>query len=67
MNDQYDGHLTPDAEIDFLLTPISKEAEIAELKQKLQQAQETDGFLKKENARLNEILGGNDHLPRIGS
>jgi len=67
MNDRYNEHLTADAEIDLLMTPISKEAEIAELKQKLQQAEETILFLKKENARLNELLGGNDDLPRIGS
>ncbi|OJJ11399.1 hypothetical protein BI308_25795 [Roseofilum reptotaenium AO1-A] len=67
MNDRYNEHLTADAEIDLLMTPISKEAEIAELKQKLQQAEETILFLKKENARLNELLGGNDDLPRIFS
>jgi len=66
MNDRYDEHLTVDAEIDLLMTPISKEAEIAELKQKLQRAEETILFLKKKNARLNELLGGNDDLPRIG-
>jgi len=66
MNDRYDEHLTADAEIDLLLTPISKEAEIAELKKQLKHAEETILFLKKENARLNELLGGNDDLPRIG-
>ncbi|OJJ11394.1 hypothetical protein BI308_25815 [Roseofilum reptotaenium AO1-A] len=54
MNDRYDEHLTADAEIDLLMTPISKEAEITELKQKLQQAKETILFLKKENARLTQ-------------
>ena len=67
MNDRYNEHLTVDAEIDLLLTPISKEAEIAELKKQLKHAEETILFLKKENARLNELLGGNNDLPRIGS
>ncbi|MDJ1169201.1 hypothetical protein PMG71_07170, partial [Roseofilum sp. BLCC_M154] len=66
MNDKYDGHLTPEAEIDFLMSSISKESEIAELKAQLQHAQETILFLKKENARLREQLGGNDDIPRIG-
>ena len=73
MNDRYDEHLTSDTEIDLLLTPISKEAEVTELRRQLTQAQETIKsleetilFLKKENARLNELLGGNDDLPRIG-
>lgn len=66
MNDKYDGHLTPESEIDFLMASISKESEIAELKAQLQHAQETILFLKKENARLREQLGGDDDLPRIG-
>jgi len=74
MNDLvYNKHLSPDAEIDLLMADISEKSENQQLKEKLSQAyskidslEETILFLKKENARLNELLGGNDDLPRIG-
>ncbi|GEM_PF-243683 len=67
MNDTtYKGHQSIKNKRGLLRRKVNKDAEIAELKQKLQQAQETILFLKKENARLNELLGGNDDLPRIG-
>ncbi|MBP0013842.1 MAG: hypothetical protein J7545_06820 [Roseofilum sp. SBFL] len=72
MNDlTYNKHLSPDAEIEFLMADISEKSENQRLKDELSQAQttiksleETVLFLKEENARLNELLGGN--LPGIG-
>ena len=70
MNDTtYKGHQSVSNKRGLLRRRISKDAEIAELKQKLQQAEETISsreetilFLKKENARLNELLGGNNYF-----
>ena len=73
-NDSYNEHLTPKAQLNLLTADISQSSEVQRLKDELTQAQETIKsleetilFLKKENARLNELLGGNDDLPRIGS
>jgi len=48
------------------MADISEKSENQRLKEELAQRDETILFLKKENARLNELLGGNDDLPRIG-
>ncbi|MBP0007578.1 MULTISPECIES: hypothetical protein [unclassified Roseofilum] len=73
-NDSYDEHLTPKAQLNLLTADVSQSSEIQQLKEKLAQRDETIKsleetilFLKKENARLNELLGGNDDLPRIGN
>ena len=73
-NDGYDEHLTPKDQLTLLTTDIAQSVENQRLKDELTQAQETIKsleetilFLKKENARLNELLGGNDDLPRIFS
>ncbi|OJJ11386.1 hypothetical protein BI308_25865 [Roseofilum reptotaenium AO1-A] len=72
MNDKYDKHQTTRNQVNLLMADISEKSEIQRLKDELSQAQETIKsleetilFLKKENARLNELLGGNDDLPRI--
>jgi len=74
MNDRYDKHQTTRNQVNLLMADISEKSENQQLKEKLSQAyskidslEETILFLKKENARLNELLGGNDDLPRIGS
>jgi len=67
MNDKYDKHQTTRNQVNLLMADISEKSENQKLKEKLAQAEETILFLKKENARLNELLGGNDDLPRIGS
>ncbi|MDB9518022.1 hypothetical protein PN466_13810 [Roseofilum reptotaenium CS-1145] len=74
MNDKYDKHQTTRNQVNLLMADISEKSENQRLKDELTQAQETIKFLeetilflKKENARLNELLGGNDNLPRIGS
>jgi len=74
MNDRYDKHQTTRNQVNLLMADISEKSEIQQLKEKLSQTyskidslEETILFLKKENARLNELLGGNDDLPRIGS
>ncbi|OJJ15474.1 hypothetical protein BI308_24255 [Roseofilum reptotaenium AO1-A] len=75
MNDTtYKGHQSVRNKRRLLRGGNSKDTEITFLKDELTQAQETIKsleetilFLKKENARLNELLGGNDNLPRIGS
>ena len=73
MNDRYDKHQTTRNQVNLLMADISEKSENQQLKEKLSQAyskidslEETILFLKKENARLNELLGGNDDLPRIG-
>jgi len=66
MNDRYDKHQTTRNQVNLLMADISEKSEIQRLREELAQAQETILFLKKENARLNELLGGNDDLPRIG-
>ncbi len=73
MNDRYDKHQTTRNQVNLLMADISEKSENQRLKEKLAQAyskidslEETILFLKKENARLNELLGGNDDLPRIG-
>ena len=74
MNDKYDKHQTTRNQVNLLMADISEKSENQRLKDELTQAQETIKsleetilFLKKENARLNELLGGNNNLPRIGS
>ncbi|MBP0011651.1 MAG: hypothetical protein J7545_18745 [Roseofilum sp. SBFL] len=67
MNDKYDKHQTTRKQVNLLMTDISEKSENQRLKEKLARAKETLLFLKKENARLNELLGGNNDLPRIGS
>jgi len=73
MNDRYDKHQTTRNQVNLLMADISEKSEIQRLREELAQAQETIKsleetilFLKKENARLNELLGGNNDLPRIG-
>ncbi|MDB9516731.1 hypothetical protein PN466_07205 [Roseofilum reptotaenium CS-1145] len=73
MNDKYDKHQSTRNQVNLLMADISEKSENQRLKDELTQAQETIKsleetilFLKKENARLNELLGGNDDLPRIG-
>jgi len=74
MNDRYDKHQTTRNQVNLLMADISEKSENQQLKEKLSQAySKIDSleetillFLKKENARLNELLGGNDDLPRIG-
>ncbi|MBP0031503.1 hypothetical protein [Roseofilum sp. Guam] len=73
MNDSYYGHLSVSSEVELMTSDISGNQKVRELESELTQAQETIKsleetilFLKKENARLNELLGGNDDLPRIG-
>ncbi|MDB9516148.1 hypothetical protein PN466_04135 [Roseofilum reptotaenium CS-1145] len=73
MNDRYDKHQTTRNQVNLLMADISEKSENQQLKEKLTQAyskidslEETILFLKRENARLNELLGGNDDLPRIG-
>ncbi|MBP0031432.1 hypothetical protein [Roseofilum sp. Guam] len=65
-NDGYDEHLTPKDQLTLLTTDISQSVENQRLKEELKQANETIFFLKRENARLNELLSGNDNLPKIG-
>ncbi len=74
MNDSYYGHLSVSSEVELMTSDISGNQRVRELESELTQAKETIKsleetilFLKKENARLNELLGGNDDLPRIGS
>ncbi|MDB9516292.1 hypothetical protein PN466_04875 [Roseofilum reptotaenium CS-1145] len=74
MNDSYYGHLSVSSEVELMTSDISGNQRVRELELKLKEAyskidslEETILFLKKENARLNEPLGGNDNLPRIGS
>ena len=66
MNDKYDKHQTTRNQVNLLMADISEKSENQRLKEELAQRDETILFLKKENARLNELLGGNDDLPRIG-
>jgi len=73
MNDRYDKHQTTRNQVNLLMADISEKSENQRLKEELAQRDETiksleeqNLFLKKENARLNELLGGNDDLPRIG-